>query len=589
MKTTNNRISLADVSRLTGELLNQGNSDNLETGAPPTFSELAECLHFALGDGRIWLNDQRMVLVQSLVLGRIKQEVINALGQERARSLFMRVGYMQGVKDAQLIQKKWPQEDLTHALAAGPRVHTLEGFAKVTTEHFEFDTARGGYYGSFLWHDSSEASEHISCFGLSSEPVCWLQVGYPSGYTTQLFGKPVLFREIECVGMGHSRCKIIGQHMEGWGSDCPEREFLGLDTDAKSYGYVRPVSPKQVAVIPEKPVIHEAMVGVSANFMRTKQLLSNVAPTRATVLFAGETGVGKELFSRSLHDLSTRRDGPFIALNCAAIPEQLVESELFGVEKGAFTGAVSSRPGYFERANGGTLFLDEIASLPHAAQGKLLRILQEMQFERVGGTKTQAVDVRVVAASNVDLRDEVKAGRFREDLYFRLSVFPIDIPPLRERRDDIPLLMAHFLHLYNERHGKSVLGFSRRATDALLKYEYPGNIRELQNLVERGVVYAANDSLIDIAHVFRSSEALPHAFEISVGGRLEPSGDECQSAETEPGINDMVESGLSFEEIERRVYLAALHAAGGNVSEAARSLKMSRPTLDYRLSKLRIK
>lgn len=582
MNPFENLISLAEVSRRTGERLYRGDSAELETGAPPTFSELAECLHFALGDGRIWLNDQRMVLIQSQVMGRIRQEVINALGMEQARALFMRVGYMQGVKDAQLVQKKWPQEDLTHALAAGPRVHTLEGFAKVTTERFEFDRENGRYAGTFYWHDSSEAAEHLACFGLSSEPGCWLQIGYPSGYTTQLFGRPVLFREVECMCMGHNRCKIVGRHLEAWGDEAKDWDIFGIGWELRRKPRPRRSLPPEPA-LPAEPNFSGSVVGVSANFTRTKYLLEKVAPTRATVLFTGETGVGKGLFSRTLHDLSPRSCENFISINCAAIPETLVESELFGVEKGAFTGAVASRPGYFERADNGTLFLDEISSLPYVAQGKLLRALQEMQFERVGGTTTRTVDVRVIAASNVDLRGEVRAGRFREDLYFRLCVFPIEIPSLRERRDDIPLLMAHFLQFYNSRHDRRTIGFTRRATDALLKYDYPGNIREMQNLIERGVVYAHDGGMIDTIHMFRSSEAIPPAaFGLSDSGKLGLDPAEQQR----PDIAGLVQEGMSFEDIERQVYETALAAAGGNVSEAARSLKMTRASLDYRLAKL---
>ncbi len=189
--------------------------------------------------------------------------------------------------------------------------------------------------------------------------------------------------------------------------------------------------------------------------------------------------------------------------------DTLVESELFGVEKGAFTGAVASRPGYFERAAGGTLFLDEIASLAYAAQGKLLRAIQERAIERVGGTRTLATDVRVIAASNVDLANEVREGRFRQDLYFRLCVFPIQIPPLRERRDDIPLLVDHFLRLFRERHRRNVIGLTRRAMDALLAYAFPGNIRELQNLIERGVIFADPGGFIDLQHMFTANEPCP--------------------------------------------------------------------------------
>jgi two-component system, NtrC family, response regulator HydG len=370
MKKADRLISLAEASRQAAGILTRGASSELGTGAAPTFEDLTEVLHFALGDGRIWLNDQRVVLMQSSVLGRIREEIIDAFGTDTARAMFMRIGYMQGVRDAELIQKRWPQEDLTHALAAGPRVHTLEGFVKVTTKHFEFDSDKGTYFGEFLWDDSSEAAEHLASYGVSTQPVCWLQTGYPSGYTSKLFGKPVIFREVECVGMGAKHCTVIGQNAEAWEKDAPEREYFGLSwKNRRSYAVAR-----QAQETPEAPPAAaddgDVAVGVSASFVRTRHLLQKVAATDATVLFVGESGVGKELFSRQLHEMSARAEGPFVAINCAAIPDNLVESELFGVDKGAFTGATSSRAGYFERASGGTLFLDEIASLAYSAQDR---------------------------------------------------------------------------------------------------------------------------------------------------------------------------------------------------------------------------
>jgi transcriptional regulator with GAF, ATPase, and Fis domain len=321
--------------------------------------------------------------------------------------------------------------------------------------------------------------------------------------------------------------------------------------------------------------------------------LQRVAPTRATVLFVGESGVGKELFARMLHDIGPTPQGPFISVNCAAIPDTLVESELFGVERGAFTSAVQSREGRFERANGGTLFLDEISSLTMVAQGKLLRALQEGEVEHVGGTRTIKVDVRVVAASNVDLREEVKAGRFREDLYFRLNVFPIHIPPLRDRRDDIPLLLNYFLRRYNQRHGRAVAGFTTRAVRALLNYSFPGNIRELQNLIERGVIAADDGASIDVGHLFISGEPGDQMLlSISETGSL---ADEVAAAaeQEEAGLFEILArvlgqkntDHLDIDEVERSLMNLAVKEAGGNLSAAARKLGLTRAQLAYRLRK----
>ncbi|NTF33076.1 sigma-54-dependent Fis family transcriptional regulator [Rhizobium skierniewicense] len=575
-------ISLAEASRKTGRILTRGAFSELDTGATPTLADLAEALNFALGDGRIWLNDQRMLLIQSLVLGRLRQEIIDAFGIETAKGLFMRVGYMQGVRDAELIQKRFAQEDLTHALAAGPRVHTLEGFVKVTTKQFQFDLRKGTYFGEFYWDDSSEAAEHLSSYGIASEPVCWMQIGYPSGYTSTLFGKPVVFREIECAAMGAPRCFVVGQHADAWGDGAPERQYLGLDWSGRRPVAVNPGGPTSAAKSPTVP--DGQVVGVSASFLRTRLMLEKVADTDATVLFIGESGVGKELFSNELHRLSPRQDKPFVPINCAAIPEALVESELFGVEKGAFTGAIQSRPGYFERAHGGTLFLDEIASLTYSAQGKVLRAIQERKIERVGGTRTIPVDVRVVTASNVDLAAEVRGGRFRQDLYFRLCVFPIVIPPLRDRRDDIPLLAAHFLTFFRDRHRRDTAGFTRRAMDALLAYDFPGNIRELQNLVERGVILSESGSLIDLQHMFTGFEMMPSpALKLTEGGRISTA---SQSAEHREDPGHPITTPDALKRAEAELYVSWLAAAGGNVSAAARQLGITRAKLEYRLRKL---
>ncbi len=237
------------------------------------------------------------------------------------------------------------------------------------------------------------------------------------------------------------------------------------------------------------------IVGNSLPVRQLMDLVRQVAPSTATALLQGESGTGKELVARAIHRLSSRNNGAFIALNCAALPESILEAELFGHEKGAFTGASERRRGRFEVADGGTLFLDEIAETSQAVQVKLLRVLQEGEFERVGGVQTLRVDVRIVAATNKDLQAEVAAGRFREDLFYRLNVIRIDIPPLRERKDDIALLANHFLAAYSAKNSKTVNAISREALDVLLAWHWPGNVRELENAIERAVVLARGDTI----------------------------------------------------------------------------------------------
>jgi len=301
-------------------------------------------------------------------------------------------------------------------------------------------------------------------------------------------------------------------------------------------------------------------------------VLERVADTPTSVLVTGESGTGKELVARALHAQSSRKAQPFIRINTAAIPRELVESELFGYEKGAFTGAVGSKPGRFELAHGGTLFLDEIGSIPVEAQVKLLRALQEGEFERVGGIRTLKVDVRVVAATNSDLKQQIANGSFREDLYYRLNVVGIHLPALRERPADLPLLVHHFLTRYNERLGKHVVNASDDVSAALRAYSWPGNIRELENVVERAVLFCDGDT-IERGHLppeilgARQSESSPPG-----------SGD---------GLREQVKAAVS--RVESELILRALEQTGGNVTHAARLLKISRKGLQLKMKELALR
>ena len=254
------------------------------------------------------------------------------------------------------------------------------------------------------------------------------------------------------------------------------------------------LQPGQPADDPSSPPIR-GLIGSSAAMQEVYATTRRVAASNASVLLLGETGTGKELIAKAIHELSPRGSGPFVRVNCGALSESLLESELFGHVRGAFTGAVANRAGRFEAAHTGTIFLDEINSTTPKLQVKLLRVLQEREFERVGDTETVRVDTRVIAASNRDLLDEVAKETFREDLYYRLNVVPIQLPPLRSRRDDIPLLVAHFLEHYNEANDRYVVHIDKAAIEALVKYHWPGNVRELQNVVERCVVMAPGDEI----------------------------------------------------------------------------------------------
>ena len=596
------RISLAEVSRVTGTMLAAKAAEAADVGndGTPMLRELTESLFFSPGDGRIWLNDQRMILMRNSTMGVFRKEMISTLGLDQARGLLTRAGYAAGARDAELVRDQWPDAEPMAQFLAGTRLHALEGMVKVEPVKLTFNSAKGHYYGEFIWHNSSEVDEHVAAYGVGNEPACWNLTGYAMGYVSTLLGKLIIFREVECRATGCRTCRVVGQPAEDWPDVEEDLRHLATESFANSNAFGGMAAGEEAAVLPT--VVdngHEHgkkhMVGVSAAFNGACHMLKRVAPTQATVLFTGESGVGKELFAAMLHDISRRKDKPFISVNCAAIPDTLIESELFGVERGAFTGATLSRPGRFERADGGTLFLDEIGTLSMVSQGKLLRALQEGVIERVGGTKAINVDVRVVAATNVDLQQAVSEGRFRDDLFFRLNVYPIHLPPLRERRDDIPLLLGYFLRRYNQRHDRQVAGFTPRTVRALLNYAYPGNIRELQNLVERGVIAAEDGGLIDLPHIFRTERlALDSLYSVGRDGALatdEPgTGDGGTGKSTGiPNYLDLLRTGkdqmLSLEALERRVVDQAVAHTGGNLAAAARLLGLTRAQLAYRLQK----
>jgi DNA-binding NtrC family response regulator len=322
------------------------------------------------------------------------------------------------------------------------------------------------------------------------------------------------------------------------------------------------------------------LVGQSPAMRSVYELIAKVADSPSTVLITGESGTGKELVAQALHRGSARRDQPLIKVNCAAIPKDLVESELFGYEKGAFTGAVGSKPGRFELADGGTLFLDEIGEIPVEMQVKLLRALQESEFERVGGIKTLQVDVRLIAATNRDLKALIAEGRFREDLYYRLAVVPVALPPLRERKEDIPALVQHFIEKYDRRLGKRVERADDEALEVLMRYAWPGNIRELENLMERSVLFADGpvigaDALPDGLRERPAGAPVPIAAVGPLGAIASPTG---------ASMKEIVRQAQA--ELERELIARALEETGGNVTRAAKRLQISRKSLQVKMKEL---
>lgn len=550
----------------------------------PEDSDLRRMLRFSGEDSLIWLGEHRMVLLHAGALSELRKELIESLGIGQARRILTRMGFASGMRDAELARKVRGAGDLVDAFVVGPQLHMLEGSVQVEPVRLEVDRQHGQFYGEFIWRHSWEAEVHLKEFGEEEHPVCWMQIGYASGYTTAFMGRFILFKEVECAATGLPNCRIVGRPVEEW----PDANELTPYFEADSIvGRLLELREEMEAMRRSIACRNKApnLIGNSTAFLHAYDLAVKAATTNVSVLLLGETGVGKERFARTLHELSPRHDAPFVAVNCAALPDELIESELFGVERGAFTGAHASRPGKFERADGGTLFLDELGELPLAAQAKLLRVLQEGEIERLGDERTRKVNVRLVAATNVDLHNAVAEGRFRRDLYYRLNVYPITIPALRERAADIPPLVEAMVARFCSLHDKRVSGVTDKAMRALKAHSWPGNVRELENVIERGVILAPHNGWIEAEHLFVGPlpEETPHS-SISSDGHLELPSSTSRGAPL--NLPDAVlDSGIGLDALENELLQRAVKRANGNLSAAARLLGITRPQLNYRLKK----
>ncbi len=397
------------------------------------------------------------------------------------------------------------------------------------------------------------------------------------------------FKEIECAGTGVKTCRIIGKPIEDWGSDIGHIRYFKPEHFADQMLQLQNQFEKLRLNVEQGYEISN-IIGDSKKLQDVHKMLDHVAESQVTILLIGETGVGKDLFARKIHDTSERKKAPFVAINCAAIPEELIESELFGVEKGAFTGAQKSRPGKFERAHGGTLFLDEIAELSESAQAKLLRVLQNHEIERVGDTRSRRIDVRIVAATNNDLETAVKEERFRKDLFFRLNVYPVIIPPLRDHKEDIPILIDHFINKIGIKYNKVIPGIEDDAIEALAAYSWPGNVREFENVIERGIILTKKGTKIKLSNLIFST------FDGSIDRRKmgEMKGlveNNASSIDLHEYAETMLQNNNNFpgfEKLETEILKTAIKNAKGNLSAAARTLNITRPQLAYRLKKLDI-
>ncbi|AYO54950.1 phenol degradation transcriptional regulator MobR [Acinetobacter wuhouensis] len=536
--------------------------------------DLLDKIIFDTEHGQIWFDENRMLLMHTSILGYLRKDLFNMLGLERTKHFFIRCGYQAGMRDAEVTSKLRPNLNEAEAFMAGPQMHGIRGMVQVDVNELHLSHDQKEFYADFNWLNSFEAEVHLSEFGASEEPACWMLLGYACGYSSFVMGQTIIYQETHCVAKGDEHCRIIGKPLSEWENSDELIRFMSPD----------PVSDEIIALQAElnelkKNIYTEAesdytmfaAVGESVAYRKVCDLLKKAAGSKVAVLLQGETGVGKEAFARGVHEGSQRKAEPFVAVNCACIPPDLIEAELFGVEKGAFTGASQTRIGKFERAHRGTIFLDEVIELSPRAQAALLRMLQEGEFERVGDQQTRKVDVRIVAATNEDLEQAVKHGKFRADLYYRLNIFPVMIPPLRERREDIPLLISHFLARFENMYDKTLKGLSDKAKNFVMKYEWPGNIRELENLLERATLLTDHQQEIKLDSLF------PQLKEQDVV---------AQPANSFTNVEDLFTEDFSLEQLEQKIIRTAMDKSRQNISEAARLLGLSRATLDYRLKKL---
>jgi DNA-binding NtrC family response regulator len=528
--------------------------------------DLRELLDFDPRGGIVRFAGQRALLLDAVALGLLRRELIETVGLTAARGILTRFGYAHGWRMAEVMKSEFPWDSDQEWRIAGGRLHRLQG--AVIFEPVPRAAGEAGPFADAIWHDSYEAEQHLLHVGRSEEPVCWTLCGFASGYLSCCNGREILCAEERCMGKGDALCTMIGKPREEWGdASAPifayyERECLEAAlkrVTAQLRRVERKLKSRESALgrgDDDAVLGSTGIVAKSAGMRKVVDLARRVAKVDSTALITGESGVGKEVIARLIHAESDRIGHAFVAINCGAVPEGMLESELFGHARGAFTGAAQERPGLFEAANGGTLFLDEIGEVAPAMQVKLLRALQERQVRRVGENRERPVNVRVIAATNRDLASDVAAGLFRQDLFYRLRVIEIRVPPLRERTDDILPLARTFLADVARRIGRDVSGFTPKAATRLCRYAWPGNVRELENAVERAVVLARG-SRVD-------ADDLPE--EVSVAPPRAPKG-----------------ASRTLAEVEREHILAVLAASGGNKAKAAAVLGIGTATLFRKL------
>ena len=518
--------------------------------------------------GVIRFAGQRALLLDAMAVGLLRKYLVENFGGAAARTVLTQFGFAHGWRMAEAMQAGFRWESRGDLREAGRRLHAMEGLFCVQPGGDDFISDEGTTLLA-----SYEAEQHIAHSGRADDPVCWTISGITSGYLSRSLGQEIFVLEDRCVGRGDAACHLIGRTREAWGEERldelryfePIRLEECLDvslhrvTDTLKQVEAK-LSAHRRALVRAAPDAHEpfGLVTKSEAMRRVVDLAQRVAQVDTTVLITGESGSGKERIARLVHDESTRVDGPFIAVNCGAITETLLESELFGHARGAFTGATHDRPGLFEAAHHGTLLLDEVGEVSTAMQVKLLRVLQEREIRRVGENKSRKVDVRVISATNRDLSHRVERGDFRQDLYYRLNVVELRVPALRDRREDILALARVLLAEASLRMKRKVAGLSPTAADQLLRYAWPGNVRELENAMERAVALARGSRVEaeDLPEEVRRAPPKP----VAIAGAVRP-----------------------LDEVAKEYIIATLALNGGNQTHTAQQLQIGTATLYRKL------
>ncbi|MFN0247069.1 MAG: sigma 54-interacting transcriptional regulator [Kofleriaceae bacterium] len=526
---------------------------------------LVELLDFAPERGRISFRDRRMLLWDADAFGGLRKELFDAVGIDAARGILRRFGFANGYRDGLSTKELFPWPNAAEWWRSCPTLQGQQGKVLAEVQSLTIDREAGVFDLEVRWHDSYEAAQHERIAGKANGPVCWTLAGYASGFSSAVMGEEVFVVEQSCRAAGHDNCRIIGKTRKAWGAEGDRiAEDYRVRTLTEALDQREAELQREARRLERRARELRVSDGDPATGFQTRNpamervlsLADKVAAVNATVLITGESGTGKERIARRIHDRSPRAGNELIAINCGALPEPLLESELFGHVRGAFTGAVVDKRGLFEAARGGTIFLDEIGEMSPATQVKLLRVLQEREVRPVGATASIDVDVRVIAATNRDLDEMVKASTFRQDLYYRLQVVRVAVPPLRERREDILPLARDFVERTCRSYGTAVRVLSPDVASLLVAHTWPGNVRELENAIEHAIVMAGDMIKLAIEH-------LPASISGAGAGALAR----------------LLDETVTLEELERRYTLLVLERNRGSRVRTAKALRIGTNTL----------